>query len=97
MQFCSRETLDALVDRSDIEREPHKYPKGVIDAFKRMDELEAVNTGSSLKPEFMFAIDGFIIQELGPAGIRPDASDLTKKEWMEYWETSKASPNALGL
>ena len=91
----SRETSDALVKKEDIEREPQLYPKEVVEALGRIAAMEARDFGSTMKPEFRFAFKGYIISDMEPVCIRPDASDFAKKEWMNYWEACKAMPYAI--
>jgi len=92
MWICSPETVDVMVGKKDIEREPHLYPKEIVEALGRIEEMESIEMGSSMEPEFRFAYEGWIIQDCGLVGLRPGASDLAKKEWMNYWEACKALP-----
>jgi len=82
----SKETREALVWASDIEDEPQLYPKEVVDALKRIEEMEAVSPGSSCDHDFMYGIKGYVIRDSGVVGIRPDAPEIAKREWACHWE-----------
>ena len=84
----SEETQKMLVGMWDVQREPHLYPKEVVDA------LNAVKPDDPVDIEKMYRFKGFVIFDWGPVGIRPDASAEAKEEWMEYWESSKEHPFA---
>jgi len=96
MWICSRETSDAWVYKADIEREPHLYPKEVVEALGKIEELDAKDLGYTTEsPEFRFAFEGYEINKYGVVGLRPDASELAKKEWMSHWRAMKAAPDVI--
>jgi len=91
----SKETQDALVWKDDVEREPQLYPKELVTALSQIDNIEKEKEGASYDPKFIFSVKGFIIRDFGVVGVRPDAPEIAKREWMEHWEALKAEPYAM--
>jgi len=86
MWFPSRELMDNMVGMMSVINEPDLYPKDVVAALHDLHEGR-----SSFDFKTMYSFQGYIIST-GTVGIRHDAPQKVKEEWMRYWERVRDNP-----
>ena len=82
----SNEFLKNVVGMMDVLDNPDIYPKELIDALRDLHEGKTKRNYNT-----MYSIRGYIVHG-GWVGVRPDAPQAVKDEWMEFWTSKKDNP-----
>jgi len=86
MWIHSDELFKNVVGMMDVLNGPDVYPKELVNALRDLHEGKTKHDYNT-----MYSIRGYIVQR-GWVGVRPDAPQTVKDEWMEFWTALSKNP-----
>jgi len=84
--WIQRESLGYMLHTGDSESNPELFPPEILDALRDRE-----NDPKRFYHDREFRFNGWIIQR-GIVGIRSDAPQAAKDEWMSYWKMMHDNP-----